>query len=376
VLGGLGLLLVFGGGSLVAARTWGTREPTESPPPVYDPEAKYLSLQWVVAVAIGFVLLRICLMRGWLDAPQGAAYIFFDIGLYGVTWIVAFAGLCWIARGGWTGDIDVCQVACLAGALAFLLHGLIDFAMFSPGTLMPFAGIAGLLVTDKPHGREPVQAASHPALPVVVVVTGAAVFAALVLLPVTRANSLLNRARFGVSVPAERWNLFEAAMRADPLDPTAPVELALTFVGSGGDIPRALEWLNEGVQRDPKQVGLYRGRAGLLEASFRRTGSMVDLLGAIGASRQVISLYPESPDDHLTVADMLARNAEVLGEGAVSEAVVHYQQALALDAARRTTEIRRWPERRRRSVEERLVQLIDMASSRPTESSPATEPQG
>jgi len=364
VLGGMGLLAVFVGGSIVAARTWGTREPTDAPPPVYDPQAKLSSLQWVVAVAIGFVLLRIWVMRGWFMDETGAAYIFFDIGLYGVIWILVFAGLCWVARGGWTGDMDICQVGCLAGLLAFILHSLIDMAMFFPGTLMPFAALAGILLTDKPRRSETPAIASRPAVPLAIFAVGALAFVVLVLVPVTRANGLLQQARFASS-GAQRWNLFERAMAADPLDPTAPVELALTYVGSGGDVQTALAWYNEGLQRDPKQIGLYRGRASLYEMSFRKTGSMTDLTRAIGAARAVVSMYPNSPDDHLFLADMLTRNAAAAGPECLDEAIFHYQRALELDAARHPGEIRRWSESRRQSIQDRLDQLLEMTASQP-----------
>jgi hypothetical protein len=331
---------------------------------VYDPQAKLLSLQWVVAVAIGFVLLRIWVMRGWFMDETGAAYVFFDIGLYGVIWILAFAGLCWVARGGWTGDIDICQVGCLAGVVAFVLHSLIDMAMFFPGTLMPFAAMAGILVTDKPRRSESPAIASRPGIPMAIFAVGAALFGVLVLIPVARANALLQEARFASS-GAQRWPLFERAIDADPLDPTAPVELALTYVGSGGDVETALAWYNEGIRRDPKQVGLHRGRAGLHEMSFRRTGAMADLMRAIGSARVAVSMYPSSPDDHLFLADMLARNAAAAGPECIDEAILHYQRALELDAARHPGELRRWSKSHRQTIQDRLDQLLEMAASQP-----------
>lgn len=364
LLGGVGLLAVFVGGSIVVARTWGTREPTEAPPPVYDPEAKYVSLQWVVAVAIGFVLLRVWLLRGWLAESDGAAYVFFDIGLYGMIWILLFGCLCWVVRGGWVGDIDICQVGCLAGVLGFVLHNLIDFAMFNPGTLMPFAVLAGILVTDKPR-RAPQQVIpTRPGVPLAVFIIGAAVFVGLVLVPVTRANRLLQRARYASTSLAEQRALYESATQADPFDPTPPAELAMVRAHPGGDLASALHWLKVAVDRDPQQIGLYRTRAGLLEMSFRQSGAVTDLIGAIGAARQVVALYPESPDDHLFLADLLARNAAAAGQGAIEEAIFHMRRALMLDAARSEREIRRWSESRRRTIKERLNQLMDMAAER------------
>lgn len=364
LLGGLGLLAVFVGGSIVAARTWGVREPTDAPPPVYDPEAKVLSLQWVVAVAIGFVLLRIWLLRGWLIQDTGPAYVFFDIGLYGMIWILVFAGICWVVRGGWTGDIDMCQVGCLAGALAFVLHGLIDLAMFFPGALTPFAVMVGVLLADKPRPGRQADTASRPAVPLILCATGALALVVLVLIPVSRADSLLQRARYRATSLAEQLALYEAAMRADPLDPTAPLELAFAHAGSGGDLSEALQYLNEAIRRDPQQAGLYRSRAQLHEMSFWRTGAMTDLVGAVGSARRLVSMYPESPDDHLFLADLLARHLDAdEEESTLEEAIVHYQRALELDEARHPTELRRWPASRRRAVEEKLAQLMDMAAA-------------
>lgn len=371
VLGGVGLLAVFLGTSLVAARTWGTRSPTETPPPVYDPQAKYLSLQWVVAVAIGFVLLRIWLLSGWLSQADGGAYVFFDIGLYGVIWILVFAGICWIARGGWTADLDMCQVACLAGGLAFLLHNLIDLAMFSPGTLMPFAAIAAILVTDKPRGIGAEPIASRPAVPLVLTGIGMILLAAFVLIPVTWKNGLLRAARFEAATALEQVALLERASAVDVFDSTPPYELAMAFAGQG-QLTQSEHWLNEAIRRDPVQISLYRARASLLEASFRETDSMTDLIGAVGAARQVVRMYPASPDDHVFLADMLARNAAAAGHASVEEAIVHYGLALELDAARPETEIRRWPAGRREAVEARLAQLLEMAGSQPADEATAS----
>jgi hypothetical protein len=382
ILGGIGLLAVFAGASYVAARTWGTREPTDAPPPVFEPHAKYAQLQWIVAVSIGFVLLRLILMRGWLGNTSGAAFVFFDMGLYGLIWIIAFAGLSWFTRGGSTGDIDLCQAACLVAALTFVMHNLIDCAMFFPGTLMPFAALVGVLAASR--FTAPVKAAD-PArgapTAVAILAMGTVTLIALVVLPVTRATALLYQARFGPAATQARAELFQEAIDADPLDPTAPVEMGLTLVAlPDGDLDTAIAKLNEGISRDPEQVGLYRARAGLMEMSFRRTGSVADLQFALGAARKVVSMYPNSPDDHIWLADMLVRAAAGESSETLPEALAHYQQALDLDDQREPGELRRWGAQRRRAIQDQMREVLRQATSQPASepagaaSQPTTEP--
>lgn len=373
VLGGVGLLAVLLGASVRMARTWGRREPTDTPPPVYDPQARYLGLQWIVAIAAGFFLLRLWLMRGWLSDTSGTAYVFFDIGLYGMVWMVGLAVLSWVTRGGWTGDLDYCQVACLAGVVAFLLHGLIDVAMFYPGTLTPLAAMGALLLVAGPADRVTVRT-THGAVPTAVSLVCAAALVVLVVIPVTRTSTLLSRARFLHWPIEDARALYEQATAADGFDPTPPAELAEVLASQeGGDLPGAIEAINQAVARDPEQIGLYRLRARLLETSWRQTGAMADLIGAIGSARHVIALYPESPEEHVWLADFLARTA-TSGDGGelMAEAVVNYQQALVLDADRNEGEIRKWSPVRRQGVEDRMRLLVDaIAASQPAASGPA-----
>ncbi|MBI4582263.1 MAG: O-antigen ligase family protein [Planctomycetes bacterium] len=369
LLGGVGLVFVLVGASIVSGRIWGRREPTDGPPPMYDPLVR---LQWIVAIAIGFFILRVWLMRGWLGDTSGSAYVFFDLGLYGLTWIVGFAGLRWLARGGWTGDLDCCQVACLAGVLAFLLHSLIDVAMLYPGTLMPFAAMAGILLVVGPAGRKLGAATVGGAGPAAIAVVGTLALVVFTLVPVSRSNSLLSQARFLTPDPTQARRLYEQAAEVDPLDPTAPADLAGLLAASGDPADRAaaLQAIGQATVRDPQQVGLYRMKAGLLEQSYRQTRSMADLIAAVGTARKVALMYPSSPDDHVMLGDLLVEVAAAEGGGeSLGEAAIHYRTALDLDAARGPQEVRRWPPARRQLVETCLRRL-----QKPTTTRPAGDP--
>ncbi len=383
VLGGVGLIAVLFGASWMMARTWGRREPTDTPPPVHDPQARYLGLQWMVAIAVGFFFLRLWLMRGWLSDASGTAYVFFDMGFYGLIWMLGFAGLCWMTRGGWAGDLDQCQVACLAGVFAFLLHGLIDVAMFYPGTLTPMAALGALLLVSGPSSDAGNRFATvHGWIACSVAIVGTLAVIVLVVIPVTQTSSLLTEARFRNWLIVERASLYEQAMAADPLDPTPAAELAETLASSGDAdaLGRAIRAISQAVSRDPRQIGWYRARANLLEMSWRQTHSMADLIGALGSARHVVMLYPNSPDDHIWLADMLVRTATGdESQDAAAEAIANYQRALDLDEDRRAGEIRKWSPARRQAVVDRMQLLMEAAASRPApidtaDSRPASQP--
>jgi hypothetical protein len=147
--------------------------------------------------------------------------------------------------------------------------------------------------------------------------------------------------------------------------------LGVSEASDAGHLASALAAVNKAILRDPERVALYRQRAGLLEACYRHSGSAVDLAAALGAARRVVQMYSDSPDDHVWLADMLARADAALGTGEfAAEAVAHYREALALDATRAQGEVRRWSEARRGEVRDRILALTPPPATEPA-SSPA-----
>lgn len=382
MLGGLGLLAVFVGGSYVAARTWGTRESADAPPPVYEPQARNAGLAWMVAISVGYVLLRLMLMRGWLGDASGSAFVFFDMGLYGLVWILAFAGLVWLSWRSWMGDIELCQVACLAAALTFVVHNLIDCAMFYPGTLLPFAAMVGLLTAARPVVAGMATSPTRGRLlACAIFAVGVIASVVLVVVPVTLANSYLTKARFASASAEDRVKSLQLAVEADRFDPTALTELAKALaMMPGGDLNKAMAAINEATWRDPQQAALYRFKSGLLEMSSRQSGSMADVAAAIGVAGKAVSLYPNSPEDHEWIADLIVRTGVAGGsEYWANEAIGHYRTALELNDLRAAGEIRRWSPEQRRNIEQRIHAVAEQVASQPAtaaEDSASSQPTG
>ncbi len=124
------------------------------------------------------------------------------------------------------------------------------------------------------------------------------------------------------------------------------------------------------MDRDGGQLSLSRMRASALEIAYGQTQSLSDAFAAIGAAREAVRRYPNSPEEHVWLADMLVRMGRAAGStDLMAEAVVHYQAALDLDAARAEGEIRRWPPARREEIRQRLAALTEPPA---TQTAPAS----
>jgi tetratricopeptide (TPR) repeat protein len=145
------------------------------------------------------------------------------------------------------------------------------------------------------------------------------------------------------------------------------MELAVLCARSNrlADLNRAVDAVNEAIQRDPDRLLLYQDRAGVLDARYLLAGSAADLLGAVGAARRCVEMYPASPDQHLELAELLARAGDDLGSPQLlSEAIDHYRRALELNDARPgTDEARRWSHRRVEQIRQRIATLESPATA-------------
>jgi len=368
ILGGVGLALTLIGGSIVVARTWSLATTTEHSD---DDRILHQDLwRWILAIIIGYFAVRLWLLRPFLSIGlEGQAYIFFDLALYGLIWCISFAATAWLASSSEPGSCI--HVTPLCAVFAFLLHNTIGFSLFYPGTLISFAAIASLMFV--PWGQVPVPATNSQwrrAVPSIAAIAGLSAFIGLVYQPVTRSKRWLLEARFrtaqAVRDPAAYAKATEAysgAARADHYDPTPPFEAAAlplrTRALKLGHLDAALHELNEAIRRDPDAIDSYRRRARLLMLRARRSGAMLDLVAARAAAMKVVQLYPASPDDHVSLAQILEQFARVSHAAQwTSEAAEHYRMALELDSARPDQEeIRRWSPERRTHIMARIEYL-------------------
>jgi len=370
ILGGVGLVLLVLGASITSARTWGRqRTQAECRNGCVVPDA--LAVQgWVLAIAVGFVLLRLWTLKAWWQAGDvaGRAVVFFDIGFYGLLWVVCFGWGVWLATSWLTaignandgvGGMDKHRVACLCGILMVLLHNMIGFSLFSPGVLTPFAAMGALLLVRREAivpGRN-VFVRLRYATPLAVTITGVVASFWFVVIPVTRSSYWLDQARV---LSPDSFDQYQRAAEADILDPTPLIERAdlLATHRDFANLSAALADVNAALLRTPNDLMLYRRRRQLLEWRYAIEGGAIDLLGAIGAARQVVHLYPNSPEHRVELADLLVRAAAELDMLDLrQEAFGSYAKALALDAARPSHEIRRWSSERRSAIKQRLHDL-------------------
>jgi O-antigen ligase len=374
--GGVGLLLLLLLGSYRMAWLWGRASQWNRIAPYSDagngrpttnPSPRSRLIAWTIGIVAAFIQLRLWVLRDWFDEPTGSAIVFFDLGAYGLVWIISFAGVLWATqRPVFTNEPqrdklyqwdDGYRLSCLCGVAAFLLAESIGFGLFYPGSLTPFAAMIGLLLA-RPVSAE-LDHASRARSGVAVAASGIGVVVVLLLhvIPVTRSTSLLEAAREGTALPAETyWR----AADADPLDPTPLMELAQWHANTMTleSLNDSLSTLREAIARDPRKVALHRMRGRLQELRYHASGSEADLVAAVGSARKALSLYPHDPDMHADLADQLVRIARLADSSeARFEARQHYRIGLRLDAQRAPGEIRRWSKRKRNEVVRKLLDL-------------------
>ncbi|MHC4799113.1 MAG: O-antigen ligase family protein, partial [Planctomycetota bacterium] len=385
ILGAAGLILALVGVSIVAARIWGQRGESDHAKPMPTEPWGFAAIIWIMALMAGYVIVRVWVLRDYLSGGQaGQSFLFFDIGMYGVIWAFFVTGIIWLfSRYGSTESRDdKWRLACLCGIVVFILQNVIDYSMFYSGTLTLLAAISAVLIARRQlPATSPTQLVGG-LLTCGVAVIGMIYVSSVMVIPVTYVGYGLGFARghaTTLSADIDSHNTismhYQKAAEADPIDPTPLAELAgwrlqqvqiLHLNGTSMDRNTAVDYLtlalsdvSSAIDRDCSQISLYRLQSWLFKTRFDLTQSKEDLLSAIDSARQVLNLYPVSPNGHLFLADMLAYGASKLASAELtSQARLHYQQALDQDAARPgTDEVRRWYAAKRERVVEKLKAL-------------------
>ncbi len=264
-----------------------------------------------------------------------------------------------------------------AGLLAFCVHNVISFSLFVPAAATPFFALAAIAVSVRhADGDPPSRPASMPtrvALPVV----GAAALAAFMLLvfrPVATGGAKLLAARTAThyaTLPANPGDhpassLFAAAAAADPLDPVPPSDRARWLAEypytdpptAIANVEHAARLVRAAIARDPHNGRHYRQLAAALTTAFGWAKEPQFLRDAVAAAEQVVLRYPESPQDHLTLARVYDHLFEATDDRTAAEnALRAYRRALALDAARPDYEVRRFSPPVRDAAEQRVKAL-------------------
>ena len=239
------------------------------------------------------------------------------------------------------------------GLFTFLLHDMINFAMFMPGAAYTFFACTALAIAARQQGEGEQPAAPVRArwLPFAAAASCTTVFAVMVVLPVWRANGHIRagRALAAIGQVEQAFQRFSNAAAADPLDPTPHVEQARLHasiaesVGTQAAFEHAYDAadnaLNRAIQRDAFDVSLLRMRRELLSRKAERLGRPADFEAAVPGAEAVLELYPRSPQDIVALGDAhlaAGLHAEVGANRAehLRQAVETYVRAVNLDAQR------------------------------------------
>lgn len=325
-------------------------------------------------------------------------YIYYETVTGLLAWLVG-AGAVWFGLRG-TERSDGAGVAEHAvatavgfGLLAFLIHDLINFALFVPATATTFCALLATVISVRwkwaggafkraNSGKSPDDRvgadAGHPAswwitIGFLSVALGATVW--LSVIPVARAGSQLALARVSTQ---DHWlkndvnrhparMAFEKAARRDGLDPTPLAEQGQWLAALAQAHPAsrtvgldmAVDSLNRAVPRDPFNAGIFRAlrQVYLMRAEDTKRRSDFDL--AIDAAQQALALYPQDPPSLVSLADTYAEAGRALKDDAfLPKASATYQAALDLDDQRIEWErLRRFRPSEREKIQRKIEAL-------------------
>jgi tetratricopeptide (TPR) repeat protein len=333
---------------------------------------------WWAAILASLLAVRFVLME-----TDDYNFVYYVSVASGIVWSIGFFGVVMGESGaGEFGNMfRTLKPAVAAGLGAFLLHDMINFASFVPGSATTAFALAALVIAgpiDKASGYTGatrsfgIFAACCAAGLVIVSIAGLA--------PVFRAWKYVVLADLKQTIYVDdgnggAWLFYKQAAAADPLDPTPCVKEAewlMRTISIGQAGPSA--WtgaeaaIHEAIARDPFSHSLRRMKMRFYVERAQDLGDLADRMQAIEAAREALAVYPENPEGLIAFADRQREAAEAMLAGGVSvgdagveafrlidEAIGNFRSALALDGRRLS-----WEELHRIRMSERVrIQQIE-----------------
>jgi len=371
MVGLVGLAVMSIGESLAVTRRKSVTEPETTPARLTRPPDSFGSaaLIWTIFLAVAVTLVRLPLL-GTTD-PN---FLYVSSVMTAVPWLVGFLFLLHVAGFVTDGAARrTLSTGIAIGLFTLLLHELINFALFVPGSAMTFFALLAVCLTER-SDAEPIRGhagAKHRWLPVLLsgLVTLAAV--AIGLWPVAAAARHLRLARQTgqhmtadpvAAQPTDRH--FQRAAAIDPLDPSPLTARTDWLLALSSDPLRreeafalAIKSLDEAVRRDPHAVRHRRAMMRLYRMRASASGRVEDYLAAVEAGRAATQLYPNDPTGYVQLAEMqFAAGEAAQVEDLVREAVANLRHAVHLDDSRPGWEIiRRFSKRQRDEIEAQIA---------------------
>jgi O-Antigen ligase len=342
-----------------------------------------LSLSKVVPWAVGG-LATVTAGRMVLLGSDDANWVYYQTATTGIAWVLGFFV---VAAGFWSMNNVATKGRGLrwesfvvVALFTFVLHELVNFAMFVPGSAYTFFVLLAIPIATRFSSTESTDDKVgwlSRWIPVVGVLLALIAVGLTTLTPVARAHDHLKRSRTASGAiatddiaqhPAARE--CELAGLADPIDPTPYVDRARWMMGvasiealRNSAAHEAEHSLNEAIKRDPVSVQLRRMRLRFYLLRAREPDGAKHYDAAIAAAKDVLKLYPQSPADIVALADVQLEASQVTSRPMLATAAIEsYRRALALDDQRPDWEIfqrLQTPERRR--VEAKIIEAQELA---------------
>jgi hypothetical protein len=238
------------------------------------------------------------------------------------------------------------SIVLFCGILGFLIHNIIDFAIFEPGILTAFFASLACLAAMNSKSQEQKSAAASPLW-----LKTASVLCALAagygyfnyaFIPVAKSSYEISKARSAMvlgEVQLAHYYL-DTATNDDPLGPEAPYlngQLYLNeFYRSDGQkeqlFDNAERTLFVAAQRNPQDYKIFNALAELYSLYSRLVPEQREVMlnRALDSASIAVKLYPGDAELHL----LLAQTAEELGQNDL--ALKHYRIAVQIEDDFRT----------------------------------------
>jgi tetratricopeptide (TPR) repeat protein len=252
-------------------------------------------------------------------------------------------------------NTNVTAIALFCGILGFLIHNLIDFAIFEPGVLTTFCALFGCLIAlDSKMGSADTAKAGNlfkVAATAGFIVFGFAYFN-YAFLPVAKSTAKVAKAIAAVSSGRLllAHNLLEDATYDDRLSPEAPYmngKMYLQYFTSPMITHSQLytgaeEALSIAIERNPDDYKIFDALAELYSLRSNEDPNRRDywLNQAFDAASMAVSLYPGNADLHFRLAAL----ADDLGR--MDDALKHYEKTVEIEDAFRKQFRMMYPDRK------------------------------
>lgn len=314
--------------------------------------------RWGIALGIGVFLSRIPLC-----GTPDIHFVYYTTVVYGLAWGLGFLAFAWVGS-------NICDrrfhAAVAVGLFVFLIHDVINFALFVPGSATTFFALLALTLSSRSlkesrlvsTGRRYVPRPEIWVLLLVISVGSVATGSAIL------SNIYLNQARrLAIGARGDsNWfekvdSRYKLAARVGRFDPTPCIERArwALSVAAASETLRepalesALQAVTGGIRAHDRHIGFRRVQCQVYRAKAMHGADLRDeyLEDAVQAAEAVTSLYPNDPAGHILLGSTLLDLASSRYHGGIptdalgktrkdlaERAIEVFRRALELDEAR------------------------------------------